>query len=79
MGICEHTGNKIILSRASVYILCIKPDETKVIGCGGVSWIQRRQQAVLALGTELLIWKCTEDEGVFMGALLCLGGGEQRR
>lgn len=29
-GICEQSGTEIILNRADVYILCIKPDETKV-------------------------------------------------
>lgn len=36
MGICEQSGTEIILNRADVYILCIKPDETKVTWCGGV-------------------------------------------
>lgn len=30
VGICEQSGTEIILNRADVYILCIKPDETKV-------------------------------------------------
>lgn len=30
LGICMHTGKEIILNGTSVYILCIKPDETKV-------------------------------------------------
>lgn len=45
-------------------------------------WIQRRQQAVLALAMVGCLYgnvPFTEHEGGFMGSLLCLGGVEQRR